>query len=130
MQIRAAKIKDVQVIHRLINHYAEVDRMLYASVSAIYERLQTFTVAEDDNGKRRLRRVARACQNYGQRVQYSVFECLVNPAEWAKLKSQLMSEIDPKYDSLRFYHLGANWQRRVEHIGAKVPYDAEGTIIV
>ena len=92
--------------------------------------LVSYDVAENDNGKRRLRRVAHTCQNFGQRVQYSVFECLVDPAQWAKLKSQLMAEIDQEYDSLRFYYLGANWQHRVEHIGAKETYDAEGTIIV
>lgn len=92
--------------------------------------LVSYDVAEDENGKRRLRRIAKTCQNYGQRVQYSVFECLVDPAQWAKLKSKLTQEIEPKYDSLRFYYLGANWKRRVEHIGAKETYDAEGTIIV
>ena len=92
--------------------------------------LVSYDVAENENGKRRLRRVARSCQNYGQRVQYSVFECLVDPAQWTKLKAQLTHEIDPKYDSLRFYYLGANWQRRVEHIGAKETYNPEGTMIV
>ncbi len=91
--------------------------------------LVSYDVAEDENGKRRLRKVARICQNFGQRVQYSVFECLVDPAQWASLKSQLTRVIDPRYDSLRFYYLGANWQRRAEHIGAKATYDAEGTII-
>ena len=59
----------------------------------------------------------------------SSFECLVDPARWAAFRSQLGRQIDPKYDSLRFYYLGANRQRRVEHIGAKATYDVEGTII-
>ncbi|TAN41731.1 MAG: CRISPR-associated endonuclease Cas2 [Nitrospirae bacterium] len=84
----------------------------------------------DDGGQRRLRRVARACQDYGQRVQFSVFECIVDPAQWAKLKSRLISEINPEKDSLRFYYLGSNWERRVEHVGAKAPLDQEGPLIV
>ena len=84
----------------------------------------------DDGGQRRLRRVARACLDYGQRVQFSVFECIVDPAQWAKLKSRLISEIDPEKDSLRFYYLGSNWKHRVEHVGAKQPIDQEGFLIV
>ena len=81
-------------------------------------------------GARRLRRVARACLDYGQRVQYSVFECIVDPAQWAVLRQRLMDEIDPKEDSLRFYYLGSNWKRRVEHVGAKNTIDQEGPLIV
>jgi len=84
----------------------------------------------DDTGQRRLRRVARACKDYGQRVQYSVFECIVDPAQWAVLKNRLISEIDPEKDSLRFYYLGSNWHHRVEHIGAKASIDQEGPLIV
>ena len=84
----------------------------------------------DPNGQRRLRRVAKACQNYGQRVQYSVFECIVDPAQWAVLRQRLINEIDPKSDSLRFYFLGSNWRRRVEHVGAKKTVDQEGPLIV
>jgi CRISPR-associated protein Cas2 len=84
----------------------------------------------DAGGPRRLRRVAKTCENYGQRVQYSVFECLVEPAQFTGLKHQLTKEIDPMLDSLRFYFLGKNWKRRIEHIGAKSPYDPEGTLIV
>ena len=83
-----------------------------------------------DGGTRRLRRVARVCQNYGQRVQNSVFECLVEPAQWTTLRKRLIEEIDEAEDSLRFYFLGANWKRRVEHIGAKPSYDPEGPLIV
>jgi len=85
---------------------------------------------ESPGGKRRLRRIAKACQDYGQRVQFSVFECLVEPAQWTQLKQTLLEEMDPERDSLRFYYLGANWRRRVEHIGAKPAYDPEGTLIL
>lgn len=85
---------------------------------------------EDAGGQRRLRRIAKACQDYGQRVQYSVFECVVDPAQWTKLKYRLLSEMDESRDSLRFYYLGANWRRRVEHVGAKPAYDPEGPLIL
>lgn len=81
-------------------------------------------------GQRRLRRVAKACQDYGQRVQYSVFECIVDPAQWAVLKNRLIAEIDQDCDSLRFYFLGSNWRHRVEHIGAKETIDQEGPLII
>jgi CRISPR-associated protein Cas2 len=84
----------------------------------------------DPKGSRRLNRVAKACKDYGQRVQYSVFECIVDPAQWAVLKQRLIDEIDQKLDSLRFYYLGSNWRRRVEHIGAKETIDQEGPLIV
>ena len=77
----------------------------------------------DKAGKRRLRRVAKACQNCGQRVQFSVFECEVDPAQWVALKNELEDLIDPASDSLRFYYLGAEWRRRVEHVGAKETRD-------
>jgi CRISPR-associated protein Cas2 len=85
---------------------------------------------ESKGGQRRLRRVAKTCQNFGQRVQFSVFECLVDPAQWVALRSILLKEIDPAKDSLRFYFLGANWQKRVEHVGAKPTYDPEGPILI
>ena len=84
----------------------------------------------DPNGQRRLRRVAKACQNYGQRVQYSVFECIVDPAQWTVLRQRLINEIDPESDSLRFYFLGSNWKRRIEHVGSKEAVDQEGPLIV
>jgi CRISPR-associated protein Cas2 len=84
----------------------------------------------DEGGQRRLRRVAKACQDYGQRVQFSVFECIVDPAQWAVLKQRLIDEIDPAKDSLRFYYLGSNWEHRVEHIGAKETIDQEGPLII
>jgi CRISPR-associated protein Cas2 len=85
---------------------------------------------ESEGGKRRLRRVAKLCENFGQRVQFSVFECLLDPTQWADLRHRLEQEIDKKCDSLRFYFLGANWKRRVEHIGAKEAYDPEGLILL
>ena len=83
-----------------------------------------------DGGARRLRRIAKVCENFGQRVQNSVFECLVDPAQWADLRHKLESEIDVERDSLRYYFLGANWKKRVEHIGAHETYDPEGLIIL
>jgi len=84
----------------------------------------------DPKGPRRLNRVAKACKDYGQRVQKSVFECIVDPAQWAILKQRLIDEIDHEKDSLRFYYLGSNWRRRVEHVGAKETVDQEGPLIV
>ncbi|NLX19813.1 MAG: CRISPR-associated endonuclease Cas2 [Desulfobulbus sp.] len=84
----------------------------------------------EPGGAKRLRRVARVCRNFGQRVQFSVFECLVDPAQWTKLRQLLIDEIDQEADSLRFYFLGANWRKRVEHVGAKASFDQEGPLIV
>ena len=83
-----------------------------------------------EGGKRRLRRVAKACRDYGQRVQFSVFEIEVDPAQWTKLKARLEAIIKPEIDSLRYYYLGANWQRRIEHVGAKPATDLGGTLII
>mgnify|MGYP006291674253 FL=1 len=92
--------------------------------------LVTYDVrTETKEGRRRLRRVAKACENRGQRVQKSVFECLLEPAQWKKLRHRLIEEIDEEEDSLRFYFLGSNWKRRVEHLGAKPGYDPEGPLI-
>ena len=81
-------------------------------------------------GQKRLRHVAKACTNYGQRVQHSVFECVIDPAQWVKLKNILEKIIDDKVDSLRYYYLGANYKRRVEHVGAKPSYDVDEPLIV
>jgi CRISPR-associated protein Cas2 len=80
-------------------------------------------------GRRRLNRVAKACLDYGQRVQNSVFECQLDAAQWAELKHRLFSIIDPEVDSIRYYELGNNWQRRVEHHGAKPSVDVTGPLI-
>jgi CRISPR-associated protein Cas2 len=81
-------------------------------------------------GKKRLRQVAKQCQNYGQRVQNSVFECIIDPAGLKQLQNKLEKIVDLKKDSVRYYYLGDEWRRRVEHIGAKPSIDLEGTLIV
>jgi CRISPR-associated protein Cas2 len=81
-------------------------------------------------GTRRLRRIAKVCTDYGQRVQFSVFECIVDPAQWTLMRQKLIKIIDKEQDSLRFYFLGANWKHRVEHVGAKEVIDTEGPLIV
>lgn len=85
---------------------------------------------ESAKGRKRLRHVAKMCESRGQRVQNSVFECLLDPAQWASFRQRLIDEIDIEEDSLRFYFLGKNWQRRVEHVGTKVSYDPEGPLII
>jgi CRISPR-associated protein Cas2 len=97
-------------------------------MSLVTQRLQLRPL-RPSAGERRLRRVAKVCKDFGQRVQYSVFECLVDPAQWAVLKDTLIREIDQEKDSLRFYYLGSNWRHRVEHIGAKEGIDQEGPLI-
>lgn len=93
--------------------------------------LVTYDVnTEDADGKKRLRKVAKQCQNYGQRVQNSVFECLVDPVQFAQLKRNLEKIIKPSKDSLRYYFLGKNWRIRVEHVGAKPTYDPEGVLTI
>lgn len=83
-----------------------------------------------DAGKKRLRKVAKQCVNYGQRVQNSVFECLVDPAQFAELRHRLESIVDPETDSLRYYFLGKNWKKSVDHFGAKAGYDPEGILML
>jgi CRISPR-associated protein Cas2 len=93
--------------------------------------LVTYDVnVETSEGKRRLRNVAKVCKNYGQRVQNSVFECLVDPARWVVFRQELIDIVKNETDSLRFYFLGSNWKRKVEHIGAKQTYDPEGLMMV
>lgn len=91
--------------------------------------LVSYDVAMDKDGPKRLRRVAKVCKNVGQRVQYSVFECVVDQAQWVLFRSRLIQEIKEDRDSLRFYFLGANWRNRVEHVGAKPSVDLEGPLI-
>ncbi|MBA3964009.1 MAG: CRISPR-associated endonuclease Cas2 [Chthoniobacterales bacterium] len=81
-------------------------------------------------GRRRLRRAAKACLDYGQRVQYSVFECLVDPGQLVVVRSRLLKIIDPETDSIRIYLLGHDWDRRVEHHGAKPSFNPQGPLIV
>ncbi|WP_300718733.1 CRISPR-associated endonuclease Cas2 [uncultured Desulfovibrio sp.] len=84
---------------------------------------------EDGAGKRRLRRIAKLCADWGQRVQFSVFECLLDNAQWQRLRARLLDEMDPQRDSLRFYFLGKQWHTKIEHIGIKAAYDPEGPLI-
>ncbi len=93
--------------------------------------LVTYDVSvAEGNGATRLRRVAKACRDYGQRVQYSVFEIELEPAQWTRLKATLEDIIDTRHDSLRYYYLGSNWRRRVEHVGAKPATDLGGPLII
>ena len=85
---------------------------------------------DDDGGKRRLRRIAKLCQDYGQRVQYSVFECIVDPGQWALLKNKLINEYDEECDSLRFYYLGKNYQNRIEYNGKAKSHEQEKPLIL
>jgi CRISPR-associated protein Cas2 len=80
-------------------------------------------------GRRRLRRVAKVCLDYGQRVQNSVFECVVDPTQWTQLRHKLLQEYEDTEDSLRFYFLGSNWKGRVEHFGIKHVLDLDGPLI-
>lgn len=86
------------------------------------------TISPD--GAKRLRRVAKACRDYGQRVQFSVFELEVDTARWVAIKQRLTDLIDPDVDSLRFYYLGLKWQGKVEHIGAKPVLDLNGPLVL
>ncbi|MBN1191158.1 MAG: CRISPR-associated endonuclease Cas2 [Dehalococcoidales bacterium] len=92
--------------------------------------LVTYDVrTETKDGQKRLRDVAKVCENYGQRVQYSVFECLIDPDQWVRIKQRLIEKIKTDEDSLRFYFLGKNWKVRVEHVGVKAAYDPEGPLL-
>lgn len=93
--------------------------------------LVTYDVrTQDAAGRKRLRQVARACEDFGQRVQFSVFEIEVEPAQWTRLKARLEGIILRETDSLRYYYLGTNWSRRVEHVGAKPATDLNGPLII
>lgn len=93
--------------------------------------LVTYDVnTESIEGKKRLRHVAKLCQGYGQRVQNSVFECLVDQTQWIDFKYKLEKTIDGESDSLRYYFLGNNWKNRSEHFGAKKSYDPQGVLII
>jgi CRISPR-associated protein Cas2 len=92
--------------------------------------LITYDVStETETGKSRLRKVSKKCQDFGQRVQNSVFECILDPARLKQLQVALEKIIDPDVDSLRYYYLGDEWRSRVEHVGAKASIDLEGTLI-
>ncbi len=85
---------------------------------------------EDAAGKKRLRRIAKQCVNYGQRVQNSVFECVVDAAQCRQLQHTLIEIMDESKDSLRFYYLGNRYENKVEHFGAKETYEAEGVLMI
>ncbi len=85
---------------------------------------------EDAAGRKRLRQIARQCVNYGQRVQNSVFECLLDAAQCRLLQAKLCELMDPERDSLRFYYLGKKYENRIEHFGSKASYDPEGTLMI
>jgi CRISPR-associated protein Cas2 len=85
---------------------------------------------ETPEGKKRLREVAKLCENVGQRVQNSVFECLVDASQWTLLRARLVGAASAVEDSLRFYFLGDNWRHRVEHVGAKTAYDPQGPLVL
>jgi CRISPR-associated protein Cas2 len=93
--------------------------------------LVTYDVnTEDAAGRKRLAKIAKQCVNFGQRVQNSVFECLVDPAQFQKLKWNLLRIMDPEKDSIRFYFLGSSYRTKIEHHGAKAGYDPEGVLMV
>ena len=93
--------------------------------------LITYDVATSaPEGAKRLRRVAKICLDYGQRVQNSVFECKLEPAHYVELKQRLLNEIDSETDSIRIYSLGNNWQKKVEHYGKNEDYNIEGVLLV
>lgn len=93
--------------------------------------LVTYDVRTDTaEGARRLRRIAKICENHGQRVQYSVFECLVDPAQWVALRGRLVAAMKEDEDSLRFYFLGKHWSSRLEHVGSKPSYNPQGPLMV
>ena len=85
---------------------------------------------EDAAGRKRLRQIAKQCINYGQRVQNSVFECVVDAAQAKMLQYKLCALMDEKRDSLRFYYLGNHYQTKVEHFGAKHGYETEGVLMI
>ncbi|WP_341350439.1 CRISPR-associated endonuclease Cas2 [Alicyclobacillus tolerans] len=93
--------------------------------------LITYDVStKSQSGQSRLRNVAKLCENYGQRVQNSVFECLLDPHQFAQLQHSLKIAINPETDSIRFYHLGSKWHGKVEHVGAKQTFDPEGFLSI
>jgi CRISPR-associated protein Cas2 len=85
---------------------------------------------EKEAGKKRLRKVAKACEAHAQRVQNSVFEANLDYSTFLKLREELLKIMDKDTDSMRFYYLGNHWQRKIEHVGVKKGYDPEGTIII
>ena len=104
--------------------------MLYSKVIFMMALVSYDVSVTDTSGGKRLRRVAKACTNYGQRVQNSVFEVDVDYGTFLKLKNELEKIIDKERDNIRIYYLGNNWKNKIEHIGAKQTYDPEGPLIL
>lgn len=105
--------------------------MLYNEVGDDMMTIVSYDVStKTANGQARLRKVAKECQNYGQRVQNSVFEMNLDYGTFLKVKDRLLKIIDKEQDSLRFYYLGNNWGHRIEHFGVKETYNSEGPLIV
>ena len=88
-----------------------------------------YDISSNENGKKRLSKISKECEKYGQRIQNSVFELLLTPSQFEILKNYIIKNINPTYDSIRIYYLGSNWENRVEHIGSKEPYNPEGVLI-
>ena len=107
-----------------------ITRHVYGGEGQLYVLITYDVATGEDGGERRLRRVAKTCVKYGQRVQCSVFECLLDPAQYELLKHELAEMIDKEKDSLLFYNLGKNWKRRVERLGANDAYDPEGLLLI
>lgn len=104
-------------------------RRFYGSDSMLV--LITYDVnTEDAAGRKRLRKIAKQCVNYGQRVQCSVFECSLDAAQCRMLKAKLCEIMDEEKDSLRFYYLGNRYENKIEHFGAKSTYMPEDTLIL
>lgn len=89
-----------------------------------------YDISSNENGKKRLSKISKECEKYGQRIQNSVFELLLTPSQFEILKNYIIKNINPTYDSIRIYYLGSNWENRVEHIGSKEPYNPEGVLIL
>lgn len=110
--------------------------MIWRSIRRFYAGETMFVViaydvnTENADGQKRLRKVSKACQNYGQRVQNSLFECVIDYGTFLALKKTLEKIIDPQKDSLRYYHLGNKWEGKVEHVGAKPGYNPEAPLII
>ncbi len=106
-----------------------ITRLLFGSRCAVLVLITYDVNTETNDGRKRLRKVAKVCVNYGQRVQNSVFECLLDEAQKCIVKNQLLDMIDIKKDSLRIYNLGNNYNKRIEHYGVKESYDPEKPMI-
>lgn len=103
---------------------------LCSAISAMHVIVSYDIETKSPTGRRRLYRVARACLNYGQRVQYSVFECVVSSTDWTRLRHALLDVIDEEFDSLRFYYLPNDAVKKTEHFGVRAPLDFGGTLVM